>query len=396
MLPGPVWALLLIRQLTPPERKMIAIASDILTGIRRRSGGFALLMVLMLIATASIVGISYIYGTQVKVASTNNLILASEARYLAESGLQHGLYALQTRATPFGSAAAPNGPYHTVAGDGGYTFYITATSAPNDYRIVATGTEGGISQTIAMTVRLTSEFAQKMADLDLRLWWRLGDTGFTAVDEEGTDHGTYVNGVTRGAEGAIFGDANNTCAEFRGSNDYINLGEMDKIDKKRAAFGCWFRADAWASSYPRLISRSPDVHAAERRWELAVSNTRRLRFSLKLNDTPRVLHGNTQLQLGQWYFVVGTFDKELDTGRMRLYLDGELDGMRDTLREDIKDDDGHLEAWIGDCPTVAGQRPWAGAIDEVFIMKDKTLTAEQVKELFDASIPQVEVISWDD
>jgi hypothetical protein len=350
-------------------------------------------MVLMLIATASVVGISYIYGSQVKTASTGNLILVSEARYLAESGLQHGLYALQTRAVPFGSAAAPNGPYHVAAGDGGYEFYITATSVPNDYQIVATGTEGGVSQTVAMTVRLTSEYAKKMVDLNPRYWWRMGDSGFTVVDEQRRDDGRYVNGVIRGVDGAILGDSD-TAAEFRGSNDYVNLGEMEKVEWPRVTFGVWVRADAWASTYPRIISRAWGVNTTNRHWEIAVHSNRRLRFTLRVKDTHTVLYGLTPLQLGQWYFVVCTFDK--DARRMRVYLNGEVDGTRsNTLHDNIKDD-GDIEAWIGDCPTVPGQRPWAGPVDEVFIAKDIAMTPEQVKELYDASIPYVEVISWDD
>jgi len=373
---------------------MNAKTTDKLADTRRRSGGFALLMVLMLIATASVVGMSYIYGSQVKTASTNNLILASEARYLAESGLQHGLYALQTRAVPFGSAAAPNGPYHAVAGDGGYVFYITTTSVPNDYRIVATGTGGGISQTVAMTVRLTSDYAKKMNELTPKYWWRLGDSGFTAVDEQGRANGTYVNAVIRGVEGAILGDAN-TAAEFRGSNDYINLGQIDKFDHGRVTFGCWVRADRWAHTWARIMARTTGLNPGDRYWQIGVNGSpHQLRFNLRLDETHYELVGQTPLQLGQWYFVVATFDKSVR--QMRLYLNGEPDGTRNnTLDKDI-DDDEHREAWIGDCPTVPGQRPWAGPIDEVFIIKDRAMTPVQVKELFDASIPSVEVISWDD
>jgi len=373
---------------------MSAKTPDRLIGARRRSGGFALLMVLLLIATSSVVGISYIYGSQVKTASTGNLILASEARYLAESGLQHGLYSLRTRATPFGSAKAPNGPYHTVAGDGGYVFYISATSVPNDYRIVATGTAGGISQTIAMIARLTSDYAMKMIDLEPRYWWRLGDSGFRAVDEQEHDDGIYVNGVIRGTDGAILGDAN-TAATFRGSTDYINLGRIEKLDYNRITFGCWVRADRWANTWARIIARAPSPSVTDRCWQISMNGSaHKVRFNLRLKDTQYELVGPTRFELGQWYFVVATFDK--DAQQMRLYLNGEPNGTKSSvLKESIRDDD-HLDAWIGDCPIVPGQRPWAGPIDEVFIIKDRAMTPEQVKELFDASIPDVEVISWDD
>jgi len=120
----------------------------------------------------------------------------------------------------------------------------------------------------------------------------------------------------------------------------------------------------------------------------------KVRFNLRLKDTQHELVGPTRLQLGKWYFVVATFEK--DAQQMRLYLNGEPNGTKNnTLHEKIVDDE-DLEVWIGDCPTVPGQRPWAGPIDEVFITKGETLTPVEVKELYDASIPGVEVISWDD
>ena len=375
---------------------MSAIVSDRFMGTKSRSGGFALLMVLMLIATASVVGIMYIYGAQVKTASTGNLMLASQARYLAESGLQHGLYALQTGAVPFASEAAPNGPYHIEAGDGGYVFYITATANPNDYRIVATGETDGISQTVSMTVRLTNDFAKEIKDLAPRHWWRLGDAGLTAVDSHTgpeTNDGTYVNAVIRGVDGALLGDAD-TAAEFRGSNDYVNLGQMSTLSDRRVTFGCWVRADAWAHAIPRLMSRASSTPLGDRCWELALSITHKLRFSLALGDLTRELIGTTPLQLGQWYFVVAVYNR--DTQQIQLYLNGELDGTRINMPDFDLNDDDTLEAWIGDCPPVPGQRPWEGPIDEVFILKGKALTSEEVKELFDARIPNVEIISWDD
>jgi hypothetical protein len=373
---------------------MGAVVSEKLMGTKSRAGGFALLMVLMLITVAAVVGVSYLYGAQVKTASTCNLMLASQARYLAESGLQHGLYALQTSAVPFGSQAAPNGPYHIEAEDGGYVFYITSTATPTEYRIVATGTTEGITQTVAMTVRLTCDYAEKMTDLTPRFWWRLGDAGLTAVDEQGSNDGAYVNAVTRGAEGAFLGDTD-TAAEFRGSNDYVNLGQMTALDDTGLSFGCWARADAWASANPRLMSRSSGTTWDLRRWELSVTSTRKLRFTLRLDDFVYEMFGNTSIQLGEWFFVVATFNK--DARQMRLYMNGEPDGTwNGTLDAHVNDID-TLEVWIGDCPSLPGQRPWEGPIDEVFIAsKNATLTPEQVKELYDASIPNVEIISWDD
>ena len=350
-------------------------------------------MVLMLIATASVVGISYIYGAQVKTAGTGNLMLASQARYLAESGLQHGLYSLQNRATSFGSAASPNGPYHVEDDDDGYVFYITETSTPNDYQITATGTADGISQTVSMTVRLTSDYADKVEELVPWHWWRLGDSGTTAADEEEREDGTYVNGVTLEVEGAVLGDAD-TAAEFRGGSDYINLGEMNDLDFNKVTFACWVWADRWATSYPRIISRSTGPSWYDRRWEIALNNSRKLRFTIRLADTVYELYGSTALQRDQWYFIVATYNR--NARQMKVYVNGELDGTKSNTTDEKINDNDNIEAWIGDCPTWGNQQPWDGTIDEVFILKEKALTADNIEELYELRIPDVEVISWDD
>ncbi len=372
---------------------MKAINNDRSTPRNRKSCGFALLMVLMLIATAAVVGVSYIYGAQVKTASTGNLMLACQARYLAESGLQHGLYSLQTRATDFGSEAAPNGPYHIEDDDGGYVFWISATSDASEYQITATGTEGGISQTVAMTVSLKSNYAAAMGDLEPTYWWRLGDSDLTAIDEQGLKHGAYVNGASRGAEGAILGDAD-TAADFHGSTDHINLGTIEDLSDDRLTLGCWARADAWSDAWPRLLARGGSQHGTDRRWQVSLTNDRKLRFVLRLKNSSNVCTGQTSIGLGEWFFVVATFNK--DTRQMWIYLNGELDGTKNsTTSADINDDES-LEAWIGDQPVVAGQAPWNGPIDEAFIVKGEALTSDQVKALFEASIPEVKVVSWDD
>ncbi|MDP2710198.1 MAG: LamG-like jellyroll fold domain-containing protein, partial [Solirubrobacteraceae bacterium] len=62
-----------------------------------------------------------------------------------------------------------------------------------------------------------------LATPGLLSYWRLGETsGTTASDAKGGRHGTYLNGVALGAEGALVGDAN-TAASFDGVNDSVTV-----------------------------------------------------------------------------------------------------------------------------------------------------------------------------
>jgi len=351
-------------------------------------------MVLMLIATAAVAGVSILYGASVKTAAAVNLVYATRARYLAAAGLAHGLYALQTGATPFPSEAHPNGPFHIdISGDDGYTFYIQATGTPNLYRITATGAEQGITQTVSMTVRATSNYAKMVRDLDPRYWWRLGDTGITAVDEMERKNGTYVNGVSRGAPGVLMGDRD-TCADFDGFNDFVNLPEMSKIENDTVTIACWARADGWSTGWPRLIARASDISPNDTFWLLGVHPARKLRFILRTQQIPKDLQcALGPIVVGEWFFAVATYNK--NDRLMRVYKDGELVG---TMAADGgTNDSDQVGARIGDTPPtpLGDRRNWRGPIDEMFILNE-ALTEEQIQELYEARIADVEVVSWDD
>lgn len=352
--------------------------------------GFALLLVLMLIVTSAVAGVSYLYGASVKTASITNLMQASRARYLAESGLHHGLYILQHNPGTLGSQAAPIGPYYADDTGDSYALYIQSGGSFGRYRIVGIGTVGNISQTVSMTVQVTSEYAPKVQALNPKYWWRMGDTGLTAEDEMDRNDGTYVNGVMRGAGGAILGDAN-TAADFDGFDDHVNLGEMPKIPDDKLTIACWARIDAWTISWPRLIARARDVYLSDTYFLLGAHSNKQLRFIIRTGGEGRELVcGSGMVEIGEWFFAVATYNSA--TGWMRVYKDGELVGTKNT-GGNIQDDD-HRNARIGDTPMGPGRR-WNGPIDEMFIL-DKALTPEQIEELYAARIPKVEVVSWDD
>jgi hypothetical protein len=82
--------------------------------------------------------------------------------------------------------------------------------------------------------------------------------------------------------------------------------------------------------------------------------------------------------------------------RIHIYLNGEKDATRGSVLNADINDSALMEAWIGDCPTTAGQRPWKGDIDEVFIIKGKALGPTLIKELYETRIPNIKTVSWDD
>lgn len=86
--------------------------------------GFAMLLVLILVVTAVILGMSYLSSAAIHTAVSKNLIGQTQARYLAESGMQHGMYLLRTDPTVSGM----KGPFTLRGCTDTYTVNIAAVS----------------------------------------------------------------------------------------------------------------------------------------------------------------------------------------------------------------------------------------------------------------------------
>ena len=119
---------------------------------RRR--GFALLLVMMLVMVAAILGITYMSTASVKAASSDNLVQASRAKYLAESAVQHGMYMLQKDSTQFTntSAAHPLGPYYADDSQNTYVFWAQKAADTGVWTVSGRGTCGALAQTSSATV----------------------------------------------------------------------------------------------------------------------------------------------------------------------------------------------------------------------------------------------------
>ena len=121
-----------------------------------RQNGFALVLVLIVLAVATVLGMGYLYSASVQRASCDNLIAATRAKYLAESGLQHAIYVLQTdlAAMENSSATAPRGPFYADGSNDQYVFYCqTYPGSPGLYLLSSRATVGGVTQKSSVTVK---------------------------------------------------------------------------------------------------------------------------------------------------------------------------------------------------------------------------------------------------
>jgi Tfp pilus assembly protein PilX len=121
--------------------------------------GFALVLVMLLLAMSAVLGMSYLTSASVKLVSSGNLASAGRARYLAESGLQHALYVAKTDTGSLLSTKAntPMGPFYADGTSDPYWFYaVQDANTPSRCLLVAEATVRGVKQRTSATVTLAS------------------------------------------------------------------------------------------------------------------------------------------------------------------------------------------------------------------------------------------------
>ena len=390
--------------------------------VPRRESGFALILVLMLVAVASILGVSYLCGASLHVVGSTNLIAADRARYLAESGLEHALYVLQSapESLQASSAAAPLGPFFADGSNDTYTLYAAPGAGTDDlYTIVATGFSGGMKQAVSSTVRCSNEYAEKMQALAPAAYWRLGeDSGAVAADATGAHAGAYANGTALGRNGALIGGGN-TAAHFDGINDYVDTGQWKLADPGAGVtLAVWFKADDLDNIHETaLLAKSEDENAAKHIWSLGTKwkdKQLNLRFVVTTDKKNRELRaGSGTIQAGRWVFAVGVYDgvnmilyengaevgRIAQSGGIKQVVEDDGDEKSKKSKKSKKDKKGKGDedppVWIGSCPTQATKIPWQGDLDEVAVF-NKALTPEQIADLYGARLPTPEIVRWND
>lgn len=101
----------------------------------------------------------------------------------------------------------------------------------------------------------------------------------------------------------------------------------------------------------------------------------KLRFRLRTNGyTTTLIANSATLPTQAWVHVAATYDGSM----MRLWQNGQEVGA--VAKSGPLDTDPNVIAWIGDNPTQAGSRPFAGRIDDVRLLT-RALTANELRAL---------------
>ena len=205
--------------------------------------------------------------------------------------------------------------------------------------------------------------------------WKFDETsGTTAYDSAGDNHGT-VYGATW-TTGQIDGALN-----FDGADDYVDVGDKSSLEPNSFTIAAWIKPGN-ASSTQHIAGKlgNEPVDNCGYGYRLEMRNDK---ASLLVdpwgcgNGNP--LESTTSLQLGQWYFVTGTYDGST----AEIYLNGEPEnsGAR-TLNAY------YTNFYIGACYSDyhnAFYDHFNGKIDDVRIY-DRALTSEEIWQLYQGGV----------
>ena len=164
--------------------------------------------------------------------------------------------------------------------------------------------------------------ASVVADMPAGFWRLDESSGTVAHDLVGGHDGTYEDGLTLGATGALSGDTDKAVT-FAGSSGIVVPFSQALNPDPAFSLECWVRPDPTGAGTSRAILSSRNTWSG---WHygyfLSANAGDQWQFTTghKTSGTSSLVGGSTTEQV--WYHIVATFDGV--TGDKRLYVNGAL------------------------------------------------------------------------
>jgi MSHA biogenesis protein MshQ len=251
--------------------------------------------------------------------------------------------------------------------------------------------------------------AQVLADmdddcLDPNGQWTFEESSWTGAANEVLDsaggglHGTALgfntgpaNPRTLISDPAVAGSPG-TCryGEFDGVDDYIEISDSSALDDtSQITLSAWFKADSLTQTNGTnargLFSKRPSF-SNNVSYGVFFLNGGSNRLYVDISGTDNRFRSNTSFSVDRWYHIAIVFDgSQPASQRVRLYVDGALDGAFNESSTRIDDTDSNF--YIGNLYTGLSElKVFDGAIDEVNIIP-LALTASEVTDLMNETRP---------
>jgi hypothetical protein len=277
-----------------------------------------MILVLVLLAVSVLLGASYLSTASIQEAAASAHADMLRARYLAESGIQHGLCLLtESPSALAGTDVTPLGPIEIDSSHDAYRISARPAADPTRYELTCSAVHGRSRQAITATVVTVGRYHSLVMAEEPVGYWRMGDkAGAVAANVVATGNGLYVNSPTLNAAGALIGDVDGA-VQFDGGWSYAVIPHHAAFLLNSGAIQFWYRNSGGLRN-EGVFSKDSDGRDTGGHLSIWIDHRKvRVRLS-SARHTYTVQSGN--LETGAWYLVTFTFG---DAG-MKLYVNGGL------------------------------------------------------------------------
>jgi large repetitive protein len=280
----------------------------------------------------------------------------------------------------YSGPSATGAPIQTLsttrdAGTGAYSVLASSGLGGGTYtaRADQSDSAGNLGLSTANTFTVSSPYRTAVMGDNPGGYWRLGEaSGTTAVDETGTNPGTYQNGVVLGQPGALSTDGS-TAASFDGVNDIVTVPSNASLNATTGV-----TAEAWVKRtssgvWQNIVAKPGNGATASQNYALWINTTNR----------PVAYFGNGSSSIGvtsttvldtNWHHVAATYDN----ATAKIYVDGVLTASASSSVQ-LTASTGSLV--IGRTPD--NVRIFGGLLDEVAVYR-AALTAARIQAHYNA------------
>jgi hypothetical protein len=210
-----------------------------------------------------------------------------------------------------------------------------------------------------------------LADMP-RAYFRLADTGTTALDETGNYTGTYSGGCSRSVAGLLTNDAS-TAVRFDGDTCRIELtGDLGFNARAPFSVELWARQESLGNFQSLFMNEVRQGGTPREGYALVSSPSLNGVFLERYGGNTSRITSQYTAQTAVIMHYVGTYDGTT----LRLYVDGVEYGVANTDASQLVDQTGSIPI-IGNFPPAFGDLAAHGTLDEVAIY-DKPLAADRI------------------
>jgi PKD repeat protein len=251
------------------------------------------------------------------------------------------------------------------------------------YRVFAKDPWGNEARSDTVSIVASAEgtispYARSVLNDEASSYWRLGESSGTAVtDWAGFDNASLGTGVTRGAAGAIAGDANRATT-FDGTTNGRMASGTKQDGLKVFTTEAWFRTNTTRGGKIIGFGNQNATNSGSFDRHVYMTNTGRLVFGVYPGSV-QTITSTAAYNDNQWHHVVAS----LSPSGMALFVDG----ASVASRADVTTAQGYMGYWrvggdsLGSWPSAPTSAYFAGTIDDVAVYP-RALSAAEVQNHF--------------